>query len=158
MGALPILDIITSLPDVGKHFAADVLSSRFLVGENTLGGGENGNTHSAKHLGEIVYTCVNAQARGGNSLESRNYFLILFGGILQGDENRILDSALNNLVTLYITRISAIAIFILLDGTSTVACLAVRAFLILVSISAIGSVILASSYQLAFFTPGSSPL
>src|SRR5699024_1471931 len=40
---------------------------------------------------------------------------------------------------------SAIATFTLLAGTVTVSCFAVRAFLILVSISAMGSVILSAS-------------
>src|SRR5574344_57339 len=59
-------------------------------------------------------------------------------------------------------RISAIAIFILDAGTSTVSCFAVFALRILVSISAIGSLIVIwivlLFYQLAFLTPGISPL
>lgn len=51
------------------------------------------------------------------------------------------------------------AFFILEAGISTVSFFAVIAFLILVSISAIGSVIFVSSYyQLDFLTPGISPL
>ena len=60
-----------------------------------------------------------------------------------------------------IKRISAIEIFILEAGTSTVSCFAVFALRILVSISAIGSLVIIlvlPPYQLAFFTPGICPL
>ena len=70
----------------------------------------------------------------------------------------------------YVRRISAVLsgvdhIFIFDAGTSTVSCFAVLALRILVSISAIGSLIVIVkfppsnfSYQLAFLTPGICPL
>jgi hypothetical protein len=47
--------------------------------------------------------------------------------------------------------------FIFEAGTGTKSCRAMMAFLILVSISAIGSETVISTYQLDFFTPGICP-
>src|SRR5699024_11204860 len=71
------------------------------------------------------------------------------------------SSTLNPLMKPSSRRICAIAFFSLEYGSETLVWFALLPFLILVSISAIGSVIIVFvllNYQLAFLTPGISPL
>lgn len=108
-----------------------MLCFRFLIGEDTLGSGKDCDTHSVENLGKIVHTCVDAKTGCRNSLKTGDDLLSLDGSVFECDDDVVLNIAVNNFKSFDVTffyEVSAIATLILLAGTSTVSCFAVKHF------------------------------
>jgi hypothetical protein len=154
------------LPHFKKNLSANLSFPGLMMGQNALRGGENGKPYFSSHQVQLAFIHVDPQAGLADPAKS-------------GDETMVLVIKLcsrSNWATLF---------FIWEEGMSTCLALALQAFLILVNISAKGSVVFmnksfpiqfqrldfpssflfifhlslqATSYQLAFITPGISPL
>ena len=57
---------------MAQHLAAQVLSPRLAVGEQSLAGGDHGHAHAAEHARHAVGPGVNAQAGLGHALDARD--------------------------------------------------------------------------------------
>ena len=63
IGCFPIRDIIQSLPDVTKQFAAEILLLGLRPGHHTFRRGNDGHAHAAEHARNLGRADVAAQSR-----------------------------------------------------------------------------------------------
>ena len=64
------------LPDVSQNFAANLQLSCFLIGNNTLVGGNDCDTKTAQYAGKLFLTSVYTQAGFGDSLDTCDNFFV----------------------------------------------------------------------------------
>ena len=144
IGILPIRDIscLPPLPDKRQDFAADMVLASLLIGHDALGRGNDGDAQATENLGQLVGAGIDTQAGLGDAAETGND-LLLIAQVLQGDLDDALVAVLNELVGLNVALLEA--------GSwrwpssawkrahPRYSCLAMLAFRIRVSISAMGS-------------------
>ena len=133
--------------------------SCLFVCHNALGGGDDSDTESAQNLRKFFASGIDTKTGFGNSLKSA-YYLFALGAVLQRNDYFALNAVFNNVVRGYIAFVEkflAIDFFMLDAGTSTVSCFTMSAFLMRVSISAIGSVISCTSLPTSLLNAGDLP-
>src|SRR3990167_1690781 len=87
-GIFPTRDISVSpqcrgLGHIAQHFATDTGSTRFAIGHNALGGGDNGHTQTVHDLWDGITAFVHTQARTADALDTLDDRTS--GVVLQGD-------------------------------------------------------------------------
>ncbi len=70
---------------VSQNFAANLQLSCFLIGNNTLVGGNDCDTKTAQYAGKLFLTSVYTQAGFGNSLDTGNNLFVLIFTVFQSD-------------------------------------------------------------------------
>src|SRR5690606_10265090 len=70
-----------TLEDAAEYLATNVGSLGFVVGHNTLGGGQDRHTEAIRHLRNILYRRVHAAAGTGNALDGADHAFVL--GVLE---------------------------------------------------------------------------
>ena len=73
---------VSLLPNESQNLAAYAKSACFLVGDHALVGGDDSGSKSAKYLRKLLFVCVYAQTRLGDSLDTGNDLLILVFAVL----------------------------------------------------------------------------
>ena len=141
-----VLPDIFVLPDKRQNLAAYLKLSRLLIGNNALVGGNDGDSQAAKYFGKLFLAGIYAKTGLGNSLQSGDDLVILVFAVLQSDVDGLERTVIQNVVFLNISLVQE----------NTVSCFAVLALRILVSISAIGSLIVIRIASLFFLYQNSA--
>src|SRR5581483_5362962 len=84
IGARPMRDMTSPLPDVTEDLAADAGPPRFAVGQQPAAGGQDGDTETAEHTRHLVGLRVDAQTRLAHAAQAGDRALPL-GRVLHVD-------------------------------------------------------------------------
>src|SRR5689334_5058373 len=157
MGFLPMRDMSGSLPHVGEDFAADLLLAGFAVGDDTTGRRQERDAHAGQDRRDLVVGDVDPAARRRHAHEPGNHLLVA-AAVFQIDAQDVLLAVVEHAEVLdeplFLQELGDpdlepaggdVALFVL--GATGIADAGEQ----------IGDRI-APHYQLAFTTPGTSPL
>src|SRR5919204_1458025 len=157
-GFLPMRDISDPLPHVGEDFAADLLLARLAVGHDALRRGDERDPHAGEDRRDLVVRHVHAPARRGDTHEAGDHLLV-GAAVLEVDAQHVLLAVLEDAEVLD----EALLLQQLRDADlqpagGNVALLVLGPAGVANAGEEVGDRIAAHAYQLAFTTPGTSPL
>src|SRR5262249_33945860 len=158
MGFLPIRDMSGSLPDVREHFAANLLLAGLAIGHHALRRGHERDPHAGEDRRNLVVGHVNAPARCRDTHQPGDHLLVA-RAVFEVHAQRVLLAVLEHAEVLDETLLlEQLRDADLELAGGDVALLVLGAAGVADAREEVGDRIAAHAYQLAFTTPGTSPL